>query len=209
MANAFPVPASTKRPDVPADFALLRDRLDLVGATVGHIPGTSSANLATITDPYRGMVVMTDGNGYEYLYTGSTWRLWNRPAFTFTPTLLGSVTNPTLGTGSTAVGEAQIIQGRLFGKIAITFGTSPSNGAGIYSLGVATGYAAAAADRPAGTFLIKDEGTSWYQGALYLVTSSAMRLMRDTVGEVTAAGPVAAFAAGDHIYADFSYLLAA
>lgn len=207
MANGFPVPAATKTPDVPADLGLFRDRLDLVGAAVGHIAGSSAAALAAIENPYRGMVVMLDGNGYEYRYSGAAWQLWNRPAFTFTPSLLGATTNPSLGAGSAAVGVAKIIAGWIFAEVAITFGTSPSNGAGVYSLGVVPGYAATA-DRHAGTFMINDEASAWYGGYLYLITSSAMRLIRDTAGEVRSTTPVAAYAAGDHLYAKFSYPIA-
>lgn len=64
---------------------------------------------------------------------GAVWETW-------TPALTASVTNPTLGTGSTAQGRYGRVNKTVFGQLTIAFGTSgvnPGNGFYFVSLPIA------------------------------------------------------------------------
>lgn len=88
-------------------------------------------------------------------------RFAGAPSVAWTPTLIGSVTDPTLGSGSSAEAEYKIVRGMCHVSVSITFGTSGvSAGSGSYSI---TGLPIAPkSGRPtwlSGTARIKDSST--------------------------------------------------
>lgn len=90
---------------------------------------------------YEGLHIYQTDDDLRYVYSGSTWILIgssNAPT-AFTPTLLGSTTDPTLGSGPTEDGFYQESNGFLQMWWNIVFGTGSTFGSGNYQIAVPGG----------------------------------------------------------------------
>ena len=130
---------------------------------------------------------------------GAAWETW-------TPALTASVTNPTLGTGSTITGRYGRVQKTVFGNARIIFGTSGvAAGSGFYY--VSTPITAQAAGPAAGSGWLFDASTFLLrQVEVGLDTTGRFGLYIDnTTSYGVAAGVPWTWAASDQIIISFQY----
>lgn len=103
--NQYPYPAGTVAPDVPEYFLELAMRLALMnGAGIAYVADAAArAALVTNGDAHEGLFVYQRDTGYTYRYLSASWKIWDVPYQTFTPTLAtGTLGNGTM-TGGFAV----------------------------------------------------------------------------------------------------------
>ncbi len=130
---------------------------------------------------------------------------------TWTPTLKGTTTNPTLGTGSTATSMVWLNGNHVTLWFQITFGTTgAAAGSGNYSVALPTAYPAAAGhlDVTLGTMRLVDSNTSTVKLAIPTLNLAAQEFTfrtTDTAAVVTNAVPWT-WAASDVIAGQISYL---
>lgn len=132
---------------------------------------------------------------------GAVWETW-------TPALTASVTNPTLGTGSAAVGRYGRINKTIFGQLGINFGTAGvAQGSGFYFVSVP--FTTQATGTTIGHGYIFDASASLIRHVVALMdNTSRMGLWIDnsTNFAVSATNPFAGgFAASDQIRVVFEY----
>ncbi len=99
------------------------------GATV---PVRSQAERDAMT-AYAGLAVYRIDTGRTEQYDGSTWRVAHDPGAwrSYTPTWTAVTTNPTIGNGS-LTGRYLLIGRRVEFRISVTWGSTTSNGSGVY-----------------------------------------------------------------------------
>lgn len=103
---------------------------------------------------------------------GAAWETW-------TPVLTASVTNPTLGTGSSQTGRWAQIQKIVTGQGKIKFGTAgTANGSGTYFVSLPTA-AQAATGGPCGTVFIFDGTVTTRVGVLIMSTTTTCSIRYD------------------------------
>lgn len=132
---------------------------------------------------------------------GAVWETW-------TPALTASVTNPTLGTGSAAVGRYGRVNKTVFGQLAINFGTAGVNqGSGFYFVSVPL--TTQASGTTIGHGYVFDASASLVRHVVALMDNqNRMGLWIDnsTNFAVSATNPFAGgFAASDQIRVTFEY----
>lgn len=130
---------------------------------------------------------------------GAVWETW-------TPALTASVTNPTLGTGSTAAGRYGRINKTVFGQLTIQFGTAGTNaGSGFYF--VSLPIAAQAGNVVVGQGYAFDNSASLVRHVVVL-TDNANRVglwIDNATNFALASGNPWAWAASDVIRFSFEY----
>lgn len=123
---------------------------------------------------------------------------------TYTPTLTAASSNPTLGTGSTAVGRYTRMGRLVRGGVDIVFGSSGvSAGSGIYRIGAPTITASASAVLSNGSGTIIDAGAP-RPVSLQVNVAGGYFVMVSDAGYVAHNTPWT-WAAGDEIHIDFTY----
>lgn len=129
---------------------------------------------------------------------GAAWEAW-------TPTLTASVTNPTLGTGSSRVGRYGQVNKIVTGYGKITFGTAgTAAGNGFYSVTVPLTAQASAPTGPIGTVYLFDGGINARVGVLILQTTTTATIRYDAGALVGNAAPWA-WGANSQIQYSFTY----
>lgn len=137
--------ADSSNPRVDIIYVQVSDNaLDGSGATtgaVGYLAGTPAASPSAPAAPARSMVLATIAvPRATFGAPTATWvapiggPLAVTPWTAFAPTLSAVTTNPTLGTGGTAVGAYQQVGKTVEWRATITIGTSPAAGSGDYSV---------------------------------------------------------------------------
>lgn len=104
----------------------------------GQVSVTSSSALSGIVNPWDGLLVTTRDTNIVYQYNGSSWVSVGYPDIasawtTYTPTWIGSISNPSIGNG-TLTGAYKRIGSTVFFRIRLTVGSTTSFGSGSYSL---------------------------------------------------------------------------
>lgn len=132
---------------------------------------------------------------------GAVWETW-------TPVLTASVTNPTLGTGSAAVGRYGRVNKTVFGQLAINFGTAGVNqGSGFYFVTVPI--TAQASGTTIGHGYVFDASASLVRHVVALMdntTRMGLWIDNSTNFAISATNPFAGgFAASDQIRVVFEY----
>lgn len=113
---------------------------------------------------------------------------------TYTPSLTGSSSNPTLGSGATADGRYYQIGKLVVVHVDIKFGTSSAAGSGTYSVSLPVSASTSIPFARVGSGLCRDDSASAsYVTVASIATSSTVALFTDS-GQVGAASP---FAWGD------------
>lgn len=144
--------------------------------------------------------------------TGATGSFTIQPWTTYTPSLIGSTTNPVIGNG-TISGRYIAIGAMVFGEIRITAGTSGfSRGVGTYSVTLPTN-AVFAAYQPVGQVVMRDEGPgiTYFGTAIFTTFANRVELFIhsqsatfDEGVSVTESSPFL-FSANDKILIQFCY----
>ena len=146
----------------------------------GPIAGITSLN-TTVSDTELGYLdgvtsaIQTQLSGKGTISTNGAWTSW-------TPALTASTTNPTLGTGSTTVGEYLQIGKLVFATFTIAFGSSGVNaGSGDYRISLPIA-ANTNARNLGGTLSINDNSTNIVRIAcpLFYVNSTTISLRIDS-----------------------------
>lgn len=129
---------------------------------------------------------------------GAAWETW-------TPALTASVTNPTLGTGSSQTGRYGRVNKIVTGYGKITFGTAgTNNGSGFYSVTVPITAQASAVNVPIGTVYLFDGGLNVRVGVLVLGTTTTATIRFDAGALVGSVAPWA-WGANSLIFYSFTY----
>ena len=119
---------------------------------------------------------------------------------TYTPTLTGAVTNPTLGTGGSIAGQYLQAGKFLEVHIQIGFGNTPSAGSGPFSVSLPV----AAAITQVGTANLT-HSSAYYHYDAYLSGSVVQMLRGDSTAKIWGSAEPAAPAAGDAMYIHATY----
>jgi hypothetical protein len=83
--------------------------------------------------PHEGMTIYETDTNMLRIYNGALWQIvMNNQTQGYTPVLTAATTNPTLGSGATAVGEYSIMGSTVHVTGQIIFGTAMNAGSGIY-----------------------------------------------------------------------------
>jgi hypothetical protein len=161
---------------------------------------------ATLT-PWEGLEVYRLDLHAVDTYSNGSWG-WQ----TYTPTITGATTNPTLGTGGSATGRFQIDDKTVTVAGTIHFGTGATFGSGTYSISLPLPVSGSAAGIMGGQVVVYPGGSFWGMGWA-LPAGSAFQIFIS--GSSTGAGtalltgtstPIgAAFAAGAEIRWNLTY----
>lgn len=114
------------------------DRRARTVALGGVLPVAGATEMPTT--PYPGMKIYRSDLNQEQIWDGTAWRVISYGAFTgYTPTLTGSVTNPTMGTGGIRTGSFFQLGKLTVAYGTIKFGTSgAAAGSGTYRISLPT-----------------------------------------------------------------------
>lgn len=166
----------------------------------------------TQRDAQTGMSI--DDMGYQvdtdssYRYSGSSWILWNMARRQFTPTVVAG----TVGNGSLANSMYQVVEGRVFGRIAFVLGTT-SNPANLTFQAPVAIPAAQGTNSPIGQVVMFDASSGQRYSAPVVVQGQNIQPFRvstsaqNVVGPITATAPFV-WASTDRILLEFNYPLA-
>ena len=152
----------------------------------------STARSSAISVPVAGMLSSLTTTGRLDIYNGSSWSAVVSPVFgsatSWTPTLTGSVTNPTLGTGSAQNGGYWRMGRLIVAYGRVLFGTSgAAAGSGNLQLSVPVNIAGGASSAFIyGTVHIKRAGT-YSMEPLAPASATQMNVLTAGAGTVTAA----------------------
>lgn len=201
--QAGPYPAPTDAPDGPNQMSAIVTWA--AGRTVMRFASTTARD-AAIPTPTEGMEAFTGtgGTAVKWLYFDAAWRDVTIVAPTdWTPTLLGSVTNPNLGSTGSIVGRWWRNGKVAGGYVYLTFGgTGVSAGSGTWTIMLP--FTLAANPAVVGTAWIYDaSAATGHIGATYASGSVLGVRPSGTGSVVTHAFPIA-WATGDSMRLDFS-----
>lgn len=177
-----------------ADQDVTHTLVRLDGVTARQI----NQNFRDVTEFVNGETVHRDGSGVAAALTaGLVWEAW-------TPSLIGAVTNPTLGSGSSTVGRFLRVGNLVVGWGEVVFGTSgTAAGSGVYR--VTLPVAAATDGAVVGSGVLVDSSTGHVRVAgLRRASVSSRASLWVTDAEVGPAAPWA-WAASDAIRFQFQY----
>lgn len=139
------------------------------------------------------------------LPNGVSWSSWS-------PTLAGSVTNPTLGTGSSTEGAYLRIGSLVIAYASVVFGSSGSSaGSGYYSLDLPVAVAGATKITALGSgWLYDSSGTDRYSATAVRIDNSNLRLVfgAGTAGDYVGASTPFAWSTSDQIHVNLQYRVA-
>ena len=183
------------------DVAVNPTQVAAYAAKVGNrrVGTTAERTAATGLDVWEGLEWEDTTDGCTYKYIAAAWHLYSRLVTSYTPTL----TNCTLGTGGTMIGDYSISGGVVNGWVEIVLGT----GAGITGVFyVDLPVAPDTSHNHIGTCFIV-QGTARMLGAVEFDTASRVLLV-SSAGVIITTGVPNAWASGHIIRIQFSYPVA-
>jgi hypothetical protein len=185
--------------------ANITDLRQFVVGLGGVLPCTSSTVPA---NPYPGMKIWRTDLSGEQIWDGAAWQTIGYGALTaYTPSLIGSTTNPTLGTGSVRSGSYYQLGKLVVANAHIKFGSSGvAAGSGFYliSLPVAPKSIGSGLRQVGSLWAYDDSGNDYEDGAV-IVDGSNTRVQMMIAGTWASNSSPWTWAANDLIGMSISY----
>lgn len=138
----------------------------------GAAPATPAANRVTVYAKADGLIYSKDDAGVETLVSGGTGSGGAGTITTYTPTLTGSTTNPTVGNGTLVGLYAYLASKLVWVSMSWTFGSTSNAGSGAYT--VALPFAAAGGRNQVLSGYVLDSGTAYFACAGQISASGSV-----------------------------------